>query len=232
MGIVGLISFVGVVAFGALFAFAILKGGSLKLPTIGMIACFVLLVAVVALMQLGIGPFGNATVDRDANPTGEIQESAFPEEDNQNTDESDPGTSKEPQGEESEEPERSQEDSGTLESGTYTLPCGMKIQFFDFVRNDVTGKWRRATTADSFVPADYALEYYNEMFSSDDEIHSIWNATLKTNTRITASSGLLFVDTLEYVEGEEHDAKLMFSGMLLDSKIINIETGEPVETDP
>lgn len=127
---------------------------------------------------------------------------------------------------ESNEPE---DGASTIKSGSYTLPCGMKIQFFDSVRNDVTGNWRRATTSDSYVPADYALEYYNEMFSSDDEVHSIWNATLGTNTRITASSGILFVDTLEYVKGEEHDAKLMFSGAVLDSKVIDIATGVEIE---
>ena len=119
--------------------------------------------------------------------------------------------------------------SQAVESGAYTLPCGMNIQFWDNVRNDVTGNWRRAATSDSLVPADYALEYYNEMFSSDEEIHSIWNATLKTNTRIMLFGNLLFVDTLEYVEGEEHDAKKMFSGDVLDSKVINIETGEEVD---
>lgn len=116
-----------------------------------------------------------------------------------------------------------------IKSGRYELPCGMNIQFSDNVRNDVTGKWRIASTADSFVPADYALEYYNEMFSSDDEVHAIWNATLSTTTKITAGDGMLFVDTKEYVNGEEHDANLLFSGMTLDSRIINIETGEPVE---
>lgn len=114
-------------------------------------------------------------------------------------------------------------------SGTYTLPCGMKIQFWDEVRNDVTGEWRRAATSDSLVPADYGLEYYQEMFSSDDEIHSVWNATLKTTTRISVSGGLLFVDTFEYIDGEEHDAKIMFSGELLDSRIIDVETGELCE---
>lgn len=127
---------------------------------------------------------------------------------------------------ESQEPE---ENSGAIQSGTYTLPCGMKIQFYDSVRNDVTGNWRRATTSDSYVPADYALEYYNEMFSSDDEIHSIWNATLGTTTRISVTMGMLCVDTLEYVKGEEHDAKAMFSGTLLDSRIIDIETGSIIE---
>lgn len=130
---------------------------------------------------------------------------------------------------ESTEPEPSEAGNKAVQSGTYTLPCGMKIQFFDSVRNDATGRWRRAATSDSYVPADYALEYYNEMFSSDDEIHSIWNATLGTNTRISVVVGVLCVDTLEYVSGEEHDANLMFSGELLDSRMIDIATGELIE---
>lgn len=121
--------------------------------------------------------------------------------------------------------------SESTESGTYTLPCGMELQFWSEVRNDVTGKWRRAATSDSFVPADYAVEYYNAMFNSDDELHSIWNATLKTTTSISVSGNLLFVDTYEYVSGEEHDAKIMFTGTKLDSRIIDKESGEPVELD-
>jgi len=128
-------------------------------------------------------------------------------------------------------PDELSEDNEKIESGTYTLPCGMKIQFFDSVRNDVTGNWRRSATSDSFVPSDYALEYYNEMFSSDDEIHSIWNATLKTTTSISVSGNLLFVDTYEYVEGEEHDAKIMFTGTKLDSRIVDKESGEPLKSD-
>ncbi len=127
------------------------------------------------------------------------------------------------------EPEASE--AGAVKSGSYTLPCGLNLNFSDSVRNDVTGKWRLATTADSMAPADCALEYYEALFSSDDEIHAVWNATLGTMTRITASGGLLFVDTLEYVKGEEHDANLLFSGELLDSRIYDIATGEPVDLD-
>lgn len=129
-----------------------------------------------------------------------------------------------------------EEDDGVLKSGTYTLPSGFKINYSDSVRNDVTGNWRISTTSDSFAPADYAMEYYETMFSSDDELHAIWNATLRTTTRISASNGLLFADTHEYVDGEEHDAKLLFSGMLLTSKVYTIATGEelvpPDETEP
>ena len=122
-------------------------------------------------------------------------------------------------------------DGAEIERGQYTLPCGMILNFSPSVRNDVTGQWKISTTSDSLVPADYAIEYYNALFSSDDEIHAIWNATLNTTTRITVSNGMLYVDTLEYVAGEEHDANILFSGNVLDSKIINIETGEEVSFD-
>lgn len=114
-----------------------------------------------------------------------------------------------------------------VKPGRYTLPCGATLFFYDSVENDVTGKWRHADTSDSFVPADYAVEYYNMLFSSDDEVHSIWNAELGTTTSISCSGDQLFVDTYKYVDGEEHDAGIMFSGEHLDSRIIDKETGEP-----
>lgn len=123
----------------------------------------------------------------------------------------------------------SNSESDSIESGNYEISSDLKISFKTAVRNDATGNWRLSTTADSANVADYAFEYYQKMFSSDEEIHAIWNATLGTMTRISVSGNLLFVDTLEYVKGEEHDAKLMFSGNVLDSKIINLETGEPFE---
>lgn len=135
------------------------------------------------------------------------------------------------QNEEEEEPSEPEEPEETTLNGKHTLPSGMEFLFVDNVRNDTTGRWRRAVTSDSYVPADYALEYYQQMFSSDDEIHAIWNATLKTTTRISASNGLLFVDTFEYVDGEEHDAKMLFTGTKLDSRIIDIATGEPYEPE-
>ncbi len=114
----------------------------------------------------------------------------------------------------------------TIKSGRYALPSGMELNFSDTVRKDVTGNWRISTTSSGTPVSDCALEYYETLFSSDDEIHAVWNATLGTTTSISASGGLLFVDTHEYVDGEEHDADLLFSGSLLDSQIINIETGE------
>lgn len=123
----------------------------------------------------------------------------------------------------------SREETVNIKTGSYDLPCGVCLLFYDSVRNDVTGRWRYSATSTSVATAGYALEYYNEMFSSDDEIHGVWNATLGTMTCIKVFANSLFVDTYEYVDGEEHDANLMFSGMLLDSRIIDIETGEEIE---
>lgn len=121
------------------------------------------------------------------------------------------------------------ETDASLKTGDYELPSGVKLHFYDSVHNDVTGKWRRSGTTSALPPADFAIEYYETMFSSDDEIHSVWNATLKTTTKISVSGNILFVDTFEYVDGEEQDAKKMFSGMLLDSQAIDLETGKPHE---
>lgn len=128
------------------------------------------------------------------------------------------------------EPPESTPQSTAMESGRYTLSeSGLEFNFQPSVRNDVTGNWRLATTSDSIVPTDCAVEYYEAMFSSDNEIHGIWNATLGTMTQISAGSGMLFVDTYEYVKGEEHDAKLMFSGTKLSSEVYDLSTGLPLE---
>lgn len=116
--------------------------------------------------------------------------------------------------------------------GPCTLPGGFEITlFYSSVRNDVTGNWRLSAGASSIPISECALEYYDAMFTSDDEIHAVWNSTLGTMTSIKVMSGLLFIDTFEYVKGEEHNAKLLFSGMLLNSLILNIETGEPFESE-
>ena len=129
-----------------------------------------------------------------------------------------------------EEPDHqgNKDQNAPVKSGTYTLPCGMELQFYDSVHNDVTGNWRRAATSDSFVPTDYALEYYQAMFSSDSEIHAVWNTALGTTTRIRVSGSDLDVTTMEYVEGEELDAKLLFSGTVLNTATIDIQTGKGV----
>ena len=99
------------------------------------------------------------------------------------------------------------------------------------IPGDVTGRWRVSVTSSSTSPSNYAVDYYNNVFSSDDEIHAICDPALGTTTRLMVNAGLLFVDTLKYVDGEEKDAKLLFSGDVVRSKILDKETGRPVELE-
>ena len=94
------------------------------------------------------------------------------------------------------------------------------------VRNDVTDNWRIATIAENIEMQDYALDYYKEYFKSDDEIHAIVNFNYKTTTKISVMCNLLDVSVYEYVDKEEHDAKLLFSGKLLKEYHVNKDTGE------
>lgn len=93
------------------------------------------------------------------------------------------------------------------------------------VPNDVTGNWRVATMAENVEVQDIALDYYKKYFSNDDEIHAIVNFNYKTTTKISVMGDLLDVSVYEYVDKEEHDANLLFSGMLLKEYHVNKETG-------
>lgn len=133
----------------------------------------------------------------------------------------------------------SPKESGNNESSSETLPdtsantestddnpLGFNVAFSDTYRNDVTGNWRLAEIAEDIHIEEYALDYYNSYFESDSEIHIVINFTLNTTTRISVMGNLLDVSIMEYVDKEEHDAKLACSGMLLKEYHVNIDTGE------
>lgn len=105
-------------------------------------------------------------------------------------------------------------------------PLGFSVMFSDTYRNDVTGNWRLAQIAESISIEEYALDYYKNYFKSDDEIHIVINYTLNTTTRISVLGNLLDVTTMEYIDKEEHDAKIACSGTLLSEYHIDMETGE------
>lgn len=73
---------------------------------------------------------------------------------------------------------------------------------------------------------EYALSYYKKYFKSDSEIHWIVNFTLKTTTCISVSGNMLFVDVHEYVDGEEHYADTLGSGMTLSKFHIYTDNGD------
>ncbi|MDD7390030.1 MAG: hypothetical protein PUG60_10375 [Lachnospiraceae bacterium] len=116
--------------------------------------------------------------------------------------------------------------SSAVKSGTYELSNGMTLFFSDSVRNDTTGNWRITTMADPSAIGDYAVEYYEKLFSNDDEIHAIVNFTLKTTTKITKQGDSLDVTVYEYVSKEEHDAKLLFSGTKLSENAVKLSSDE------
>ena len=64
--------------------------------------------------------------------------------------------------------------------------------------------------------------------SSKDEIHAVVNFTDQTTTKISDApiSGYVSVTVHKYVDGEEHDAKLLFGGEVTGDYWIDVETGE------
>lgn len=113
-----------------------------------------------------------------------------------------------------------------IKSGSYTID-GIVFSFDDSVRNDVTGNWKISLISDSATPDEYALDYYKTLFSSDDEIHAVINYALNTTNKISVLyGGILDVSVLEYVDGEEHDAKELFGGSLLNEYWVHTDTGE------
>ncbi len=105
--------------------------------------------------------------------------------------------------------------------------------YFDVkpVNNDKTGRWRISAIAESVSIDDYALDYYDTYFKSDDEIHWIVNFTYKTTTVIRSYGVMLDVVTTEYVPREEHDACMLGTGMQLGHVQIDTATDEVTELE-
>lgn len=98
---------------------------------------------------------------------------------------------------------------------------------YDSVRNDVTGKWKCLVVAENnFDVTEYALSCYENYFDSDETILAVINLETKTSTNICMLAGNLYVSEYEYVDGEEHDAEIMFSGAHLMDSIVYIDNGD------
>lgn len=92
--------------------------------------------------------------------------------------------------------------------------------------NDATGRWRVSAIAEPILIEEYALSYYENYFSDDNEVHVIVNFTYNTSTTITCLGSILDVTIHEYVDKEEHDAKKMSSGMVLSEYYIYLDNGD------
>jgi len=124
----------------------------------------------------------------------------------------------------SEETKDTQEEESSEESEED--PLGFNVMFSSTYKNDVTGNWRLARIAEDIDIENYAEEYYKNYFESDDEIHIIINFTRNTTTRINKMGNLLDVTIMDYVDGEEHDAKVACSGTLIAEYHVNLDSGE------
>lgn len=128
--------------------------------------------------------------------------------------------------EKSEPADTEETENKEIAAGSHDI-AGATFYFSKSVNNDVTGNWRISTVNTSMSAEEYAADYYKELFASNDEIHGVVNFALNTTSRITVlDSKTLDVSIMEYVDGEEHDAKELFSGMTLAEYFVNIETGE------
>lgn len=88
------------------------------------------------------------------------------------------------------------------------------------VKNDTTGKWRVAECLTDQQPSEWAKQYYDGYFESDDEVHAVVNFTLNTTNAVRVEGDQIVIDVHDYVKGEEHDANLLFTGELLDTQMV------------
>ena len=127
--------------------------------------------------------------------------------------------------------ESSSEEITTAQETTTSAPAD--FAFMGKVKNDVTGNWRWAKVSTDLEPLDYAIYYYKTYFNSNNEIHAIINSYSNTTIRVRYLSGLDMLDIgiLNHIENEENDAKVLFSGDLIEQYQINLTTGEKIQEE-
>lgn len=94
------------------------------------------------------------------------------------------------------------------------------------VRNDKTGNWRIATIAENINIEEYAKSYYEKYFKNDNELHGIVNFNYNTTTQISVIGDRLDIRIYEYVDKEEHDANLLYTGTPLGEFWVYLDNGD------
>lgn len=163
-----------------------------------------------------VGTIAGGEEDKKADPADriEIKEEAKVEN----------GKGKEEKAEAKEEKEPTEKAEVKEEDNRPVAPL-LKAHVFD-VQNDTTGRWKYLTISESIDPADYAVDFFSEKIAGTGDMYFIINFANKTTTSIQDVGGMIDVRTLEYVDGEEHDAKSIGSGTLLTEVYYDPETGE------
>jgi hypothetical protein len=102
--------------------------------------------------------------------------------------------------------------------------------YYKEVRNDVTGNWRCLVIASNIDIKDYALSAYNT-YIGDGKVLIVENLTTKTSTSISSLNTFLDVSVHEYIDGEEHDAKIMLGGEPLTQYFVYLDNGDVEKID-
>ena len=103
---------------------------------------------------------------------------------------------------------------------------GVDIIFSETVRNDKTGNWRLAKVTGSKSAEEYAVDYYEQYFKADNEVHAVVNYTLNTTACITCVGDTLNVRIYEHIKDEEQYAENLFTGMKYAEYNVDKNTGD------
>lgn len=171
------------------------------------------------------------STENNIEETEEVVSDPEPEEDTAPEEEAEEEDPADEQEEVDEDPEPDGEEGETEAEETATaLPEELQGLTVSDTRGDTTGNWRKVVTANNVNMPENALAY-NQEYMEDDEVHHIISFATNTTTLINELSGTLMVDITEYVDGEEHSADTIGSGMLLKSYTVYIDSGEIIDLD-
>ncbi len=98
------------------------------------------------------------------------------------------------------------------------------------VHNDVTGGWtiESINSAEANDPSQWAYDYYRAFWEESNTVKWVVNVANNTTTSINASSdgGLITVTQHDYINKEEHDAKILGSGTVLGEWLMYMDENE------
>jgi hypothetical protein len=113
------------------------------------------------------------------------------------------------------------------------LTAEYSLMFFGPVNNDATGNLRVAQYFAAATQEQFARDYYYAYFTNDNEIHALISPMTQTTAKISVFGGSkLLVVIYSYVNGEESNAAVLFTGNMVGAYQIDLATGEIVNMTP
>lgn len=113
------------------------------------------------------------------------------------------------------------------------LTAEYSLMFFGPVNNDATGNLRAAQYFAAATQEQFARDYYYAYFTDNNEIHALINPMTQTTAKISVFGGSkLLVVIYSYVNGEESNAAVLFTGNMTGAYQIDLATGEIVNMMP